>query len=760
MSNQAIGANGIISPPPTEKASSAAATPPRVVLAGKTGRILCVADIRGDYHELNRLIREHEATAVIHTGDFGFMTSDSLDRMSDKILRHLIQYSPLLPPATRAQLIAIPADQGRQPLINSLNNSSIHFPLSQFPHLLTGAINFPVPVFTVWGLLEDVRVVEKFRTGEYEVNNLSIIDEATTRVVDVGGMKLRLLGLGGTVAPYKMFDNGEGYATIAGGQGTMWTTALQMGELLDTAQRVYDPQETRLFLSTASICRHPLLTLIASSLKADLTISSGLHFRYPVSYNEFSVHPDFESWQQTLTQAQSTFNNIYETVRDKVDSSLNEHQQALLKKLKSAIGTIPTSEDHGMWINTWHWILTDASFGHMLLSITEGRVSAEMKTAGLNFSHRTKSGQAAPTTPLPSSVAAPLAAAARRPIAPEPAQKAAAPTRAPFGPNSGVVPNRGVPTPAGPGSAANSFKNGPNRPLAPHVKAAAASATNTPSATPAASSSTPAASQSSASAKPPTGPRQARGPNLPAGQASSAATSKGKHSENKAAPSAPSSSQDNEKAAPATTKPSTPAANGKPATPTPATNGKAAKDELKAATANGVSTEASSTPTESKDGDKEKPAHSREGSGDIKQKRHSLYIKGIPVPTTEDELKKLFGSHADKISQVKIIVDHISKKQKDFAYVDFATEEEMTDALKAQSGSIRDATVNVSISNPPSRPFADGAFRGRGRGGTFRGRGRGFGSFGGGAKREGGATEGGASEKKEGGGGGGGEKKE
>ena len=35
-------------------------------------------------HELNRLIREHDATAVIHTGDFGFLTEDSLERMGDK----------------------------------------------------------------------------------------------------------------------------------------------------------------------------------------------------------------------------------------------------------------------------------------------------------------------------------------------------------------------------------------------------------------------------------------------------------------------------------------------------------------------------------------------------------------------------------------------------------------------------------------------------------------------------------------------------
>lgn len=82
----------------------------RVILPGNGSRILCVADIRGDCessqpaasaapnialtilppsplrtdHELNRLIREHEATAVIHTGDFGFLNADSLERMGDK----------------------------------------------------------------------------------------------------------------------------------------------------------------------------------------------------------------------------------------------------------------------------------------------------------------------------------------------------------------------------------------------------------------------------------------------------------------------------------------------------------------------------------------------------------------------------------------------------------------------------------------------------------------------------------------------------
>jgi hypothetical protein len=120
-----------------------------------------------------------------------------------------------------------------------------------------------VPVFTVWGACEDVSILEKFRSKEYSIPNLNIIDEATSHLLEVGGVNLRLFGLGGAVVQHKLFDNGEGTMTIygnfwfqlmtlpvtkhliskgvdtiAGGSGTMWTTALQIGELVETAQLV------------------------------------------------------------------------------------------------------------------------------------------------------------------------------------------------------------------------------------------------------------------------------------------------------------------------------------------------------------------------------------------------------------------------------------------------------------------------------------------------------------------------------------------
>ena len=42
------------------------------VIEGAGGRILCVADIRGQFSHLNTLAVEAGAVAVIHTGDFGF----------------------------------------------------------------------------------------------------------------------------------------------------------------------------------------------------------------------------------------------------------------------------------------------------------------------------------------------------------------------------------------------------------------------------------------------------------------------------------------------------------------------------------------------------------------------------------------------------------------------------------------------------------------------------------------------------------------
>lgn len=210
----------------------------------------------GNLKTLNELAAKHKAQAIIHTGDFGFYSTDSLDRISDKTLRHLVQYSGLISHDQRTKLLA--ADQPRGAPIGGTNypatnlrsqisNSSVPL-LSEFPLLLDGRLQLNVPVFTVWGACEDVAVLERLRAGEYQIPNLQILDEATTRAIHVGDVRLRLFGLGGAVVLHKLFDNGDGAATIAGGQGIMWTTMLQIGELVDTAQKVSAAVMLPLFL--------------------------------------------------------------------------------------------------------------------------------------------------------------------------------------------------------------------------------------------------------------------------------------------------------------------------------------------------------------------------------------------------------------------------------------------------------------------------------------------------------------------------------
>ena len=63
----------------------AAGLPPQTRIIEKQGaRILCIADVRGSLRSLNELAKQANADHIIHTGDFGFYDSSSLDRIAEK----------------------------------------------------------------------------------------------------------------------------------------------------------------------------------------------------------------------------------------------------------------------------------------------------------------------------------------------------------------------------------------------------------------------------------------------------------------------------------------------------------------------------------------------------------------------------------------------------------------------------------------------------------------------------------------------------
>ncbi|KAI1369982.1 hypothetical protein F5Y08DRAFT_291898 [Xylaria arbuscula] len=398
-------------------------------------RVLCIADVRGNLSSLNDLARQARADHIIHTGDFGFYDETSLDRIAEKTLKHVAQYSPLISEAVKKSIsTAGPVKQRFQPE---------DLPLSQLPQLIKGEIKLDVPVYTVWGACEDVRVLEKFRSNEYKVPNLHIIDEHRSMLLEIGGVKLRLLGLGGAVVMHKLFDNGEGRTTIAGGQGTMWTTLLQMGELIDTANRVYDPTETRVFITHASPAREGILNQLSVSLKADFSVSAGLHFRYGSSYNEFSVNPTLDHYRGKLAASKASFNDVWETVKSEVEPAIqqNEGQQNLLKNALALVDRMPNTAaggnpfggpvagapgqvDESAFKNMWNFNLADAAFGWLVLEIQDGRIGTEMRAQGFNFSHRGAKQN------IPQSTPSPAPGASNQPLAP-PAAPAGGPPSAP-----------------------------------------------------------------------------------------------------------------------------------------------------------------------------------------------------------------------------------------------------------------------------------------------------------------------------------------
>ena len=129
----------------------------------------------------------------------------------------------------------------------------------------------------------------------------------------------------------------------------MWATTLQIGELVETAQRVrhevvrsanlqtFDPTETRVLLASTPIGRNGLLQLLSHKLQADITISSGLHcefdpyavvaskltaVRHHALYNDYAVHGDVEAYRAGLLQAQKSFMEVYSSVKERVDHSM------------------------------------------------------------------------------------------------------------------------------------------------------------------------------------------------------------------------------------------------------------------------------------------------------------------------------------------------------------------------------------------------------------------------------------------------------
>lgn len=321
----------------------------------------------------------------MHTGSFGFFDSGSITRIPDTTLRNVVQHVPSL------AFDSLPDDPAQ------LRAKLPKHALSELPLFLGGTKRLNVPVYTTYGAVEDIFVLDRFRSRDYIVPNLHLINELASFTIETSsGYKLRLFGLGGALILNKLFDTGDGRTTIAGTHGVVWTSLLQIGQLITTARKAYDPTEIRVFVTHPSPAREGLLAQLALVLHADYTISSSPHFLNTASFNSYSAFPDEASYSQLFIVSRHSFFALWETVKPQLLQVLANYPKQL-QVIQTAVDVFEampknpdsvTNQFSESFKNLWHFNLTDANTGALVLTIQNGRVASEAFSEGFDFHYR------------------------------------------------------------------------------------------------------------------------------------------------------------------------------------------------------------------------------------------------------------------------------------------------------------------------------------------------------------------------------------
>lgn len=439
-------------------------------------KILLTAEIRGELSKLNQLAQEYQADIIIHTGNFGFFDENSIERIHESYLRHIVEFSPLLSNELLTSISKLSKVSGDN--VEHLSNDQTNLrsllvghPISELCDFLTNNKKLNVPVYTVSGMCEDSVVLNKFKYGIYQIPNLHIIDEDHLfNIKTDDGTNILLFGLGGSLSYHKLFHHGAAIdldkgiddiniVPVSGDPGNIWITMLQLGKFIDNVTKFTSQntelvnQSIKIFLTHQSPTREPLLEHLSIFFKADYTISDGLHFKYPSSYNELSINPNFENFKfkfiesrlklsviwskiskkflnllENITDKNELHNLIKYTslaldVYDKIPVSTKNHEEILPIKLnlteaddaalaKIDINSIledPTSAKvlssiirqlndlyYLSFQNTWHFNLCDLTQGTLVLQLTDGNISMKTHSTGFNFEFR-KSASVLPT---------------------------------------------------------------------------------------------------------------------------------------------------------------------------------------------------------------------------------------------------------------------------------------------------------------------------------------------------------------------------
>jgi hypothetical protein len=322
----------------------------------------------GHLKMINEIAKRYNAKAVIHAGDFGFHDKTSWNRLSSRELKTCVQYGPLSY-NERSKLLRLGDNQLRKACSEGVQ-------LSELELFLNGTEKFDVPVYTIWGNQEDYEVVKKFHHGTYHIPNLYILNPDSSFTISLANASsLRLFGIGGTHIYHKFFDIGRGDEMVSGADGLMWTTLMQIGNLIELSERYKDPKETRVFLSHICPGKDGLVNMIAAALDSDITISGALHGRFCSVFTDFSIR-SVENFTEHLMHCRTEIPRIWEHVLNVLGGSIRESDKKAVEKVLAALNINAASLEANMK-KIWHLNLADVKQGHGLLKIVDNQLKID-----------------------------------------------------------------------------------------------------------------------------------------------------------------------------------------------------------------------------------------------------------------------------------------------------------------------------------------------------------------------------------------------
>lgn len=321
-------------------------------------KILLISDTHGNLDLINEKVRLTKANMVIHAGDFGFYTRESIRYLSPRELRLLVVHSPVI------QHYEIDKQTSRETLIEIVER---HRLLGDFEDYLNGQKEFEVPVYAVWGNHEDLRCIRQLRSDN-PVKNLHLLDENNFyNIQDGQESAFNLFGIGGNfLVSKKLFDQSMG-----GQGGKVWSTLHQFGALY---QRLKKKSSPSIFVSHVSPGKEPLLVKLMAHYLPNIWISGHMGAPYHCVWNEFTIR-EFHETKQLLETAINSLNEF------------SQHERLLTDEAKIAYELLKKElpQENQWFKKTWYINLTDAKDGYALMHVENGAFGLETISNGIHL---------------------------------------------------------------------------------------------------------------------------------------------------------------------------------------------------------------------------------------------------------------------------------------------------------------------------------------------------------------------------------------